>query len=323
MAGPRSGALSLAIAGGSSLCFSTSGTIATPLLESGWSPTAAVLLRAFVAGLVLLAPALVALRGDLRPLWRARWRVIAYGGLGVVGTQLAYFAAIRTIPVGLALLIQYLAPLLLVGLAWVRTRRMPKPVVLIGSALSLAGLVLVIGIVGGTAAGGSLDPVGVLWALLAAVGLGIYFVLGARPDGDIPPIAFAGSSLLVGGVLLAGVAATGLLPVTVGFADVRFLGGDVPWWLPAAGVALLATALAYVLGVTGARRLGTRVASFLGLAEVLFSCVFAWLLLGQALSPLQLVGGVLILAGIVFVRSERPDLPVSPDTLPIPVTEPA
>lgn len=321
MARSRSGVGSLLVALASSLCFSTSGTLAEPLLRAGWSPTAAVLLRVLVAGVVLLAPALIALRGDLRPIWRARWRVLAYGGLAVVGTQLAYFAAIRTIPVGLALLMEYLAPLLLVGFTWVRTRRMPKPVVLIGSALSLAGLLLVIGIVGGGAVGGPLDPVGVLWALLAALGLGVYYLLGARPDAAVPPIAFASSTLLVGGALLAGVAATGLLPVTVSLGDVALLRAEVPWWLPGAGLALVATALAYVFGVAGARRLGTRVASFLGLAEVLFSCALAWVLLGQALSPLQLVGGALILAGIAFVRSERPDAPASPDTLPIPVIE--
>jgi drug/metabolite transporter (DMT)-like permease len=57
-----------------------------------------------------------------------------------------------------------------------------------------------------------------------------------------------------------------------------------------------------VTGIAAAGRLGSRAASFLGLAEVLFAAAFAWILLGEALSPLQLVGGALILGGIACVR---------------------
>ncbi|MGO7984198.1 EamA family transporter, partial [Rhizobium johnstonii] len=78
-------------------------------------------------------------------LWRSRWRILAFGAIPVALTQLAYFAALARIPVGTALLIEYLAPVLLVALVWVRTRTVPRLVVLVGSGLALSGLVLVIG----------------------------------------------------------------------------------------------------------------------------------------------------------------------------------
>jgi len=303
----RSGVASLGIAIASAMAFGTSGTLVKPLLESGWSPVAAVVVRVVAGGLVLLVPSLLVLRGDLRPVWRSRWRVLGYGAFAVAGTQLAYFAAIQRIPVGMALLIEYLAPLLLVGVMWVRTRRMPRALVLTGSALSVAGLLLVIGVVGGTAASGAVDPIGILYAALAALGLAAYFLIGAMPGGDVPPLAFAGSTLLVGGALLGIVALTGLLPFTVGPPDAILLGAQVPDWLIVAAIALVPTALAYVLGIAATGRLGARTASFVGLAEVLFAAVFSWLLLGETLTPLQLVGGALIVGGIACVRLAPPD----------------
>ena len=70
--------------------------------------------------------AVIALRGRWAALWRARWRVIGMGLIGVAGTQLAYFAAISRIPVSTSLLIEYLAPLILVAIVWIRTRRTPR-----------------------------------------------------------------------------------------------------------------------------------------------------------------------------------------------------
>ena len=73
--------------------------------------------------------------------------------------------------------------------------------------------------------------------------------------------------------------------------------------------------MAYVAGILGARLLGAGVASFVGLTEVLFAVLFAWMLLGQTPRPPQLVGGLLVLAGIVLVRlDQRPQ----PEAAPVP-----
>ena len=107
-------------------------------------------------------------------------------------------------------------------------------------------------------------------------------------------------------LLLAG--AVGVLPLAASNADVTLASTQVSWLVPVLGMSLLAAAVAYVAGILGARLLGARVASFVGLTEVLFAVLFAWLLLGQTPRPVQLAGGLLVVAGIALVRlDERAD----------------
>ena len=284
----------------SCISFGTSGAFVKPLLEAGWSPVAAVTARALTAGLVLLPFLLVSLRGCWSALWRARWRVLGMGLIGVAFTQATYFAAIHRIPVSTALLIEYLAPLLLVGYAWVATRRAPRATVLLGSALAVGGLVLVIG----PGALQAVDPVGLALAFSAAIGCALYFVIAARPADGLPPVALAGSGLLLASLVLAVVGATGLLPFTATFGELPLFGADLPWWVPLLIVAVIGTAVAYATGITASAILGSRLASFIGLLEVVSASMFAWLLLGEKLTPLQFVGGALILGGIAAVRME-------------------
>ena len=298
---PMAGGLAAAVL--AAVAFGTSGALVKPLLEAGWSPGAAVTVRALTAGLVLLPLAAVALRGRWRTLWFGRWRILGMGLLGVAATQLAYFAAISTIPVSTALLIEFLAPLILVGATWAATKRMPHRTVLTGSALAVAGLVLVIG----PGAIQAVDPVGLAFAFCAAVGCAVYFFVAARPAHGLPPVALAAAGLLLGGAVLALLGATGLLPFTATFQDLPLFGAMAPWWLPLLLLAVIGTALAYASGITAAGMLGSRLASFVGLLEVVFASLFAWLLLGEELSPLQLLGGALILGGIAAVRADRVD----------------
>lgn len=280
----------------SALAFGASGPFVKPLLEAGWTPGAAVLARALCSAVVLAPFALVALRGSRRALRRERRLVLGFGLVAVAGTQLCYFAAVERLPVGVALLLEYLAPVLLVGLAWARTRRVPPRLTLAGCVVAVAGLVLVV-----DPGGARPDLVGVLFALGAAVGLGSYFVLSARPT-TIPPVALAASGLAVGAVALGAAALVGVLPFAAPLVAVPLLGSTVPWWVPLAVVVLVATAFAYVSGVAATVRAGERLASFVGLSEVLFAVLVAWLLLGEVPGVGQAVGGVLVVAGVVLVR---------------------
>ncbi|MEU8242914.1 DMT family transporter [Actinoplanes missouriensis] len=310
---PRSTGLVAAVI--SAATFGTSGAFIKPLLEAGWSPAAAVTARALIAGLLLLPFVLVALRGRWDTLWRARWRIAGMGVIAVAFTQLSYFAAISRIPVSTALLVEYLAPLLLVLWAWATTRRMPRPAVLLGSALAIGGLVLVIG----PGALQAVDPLGILLAFAAAIGCAVYFVVAARPADGLPPVALAGVGLLLGGAVLGLTGLAGIVPMTVTVTDVTLLGTVAPWWVPLAVVAVFATAIAYATGIFGSSRLGSRLASFIGLLEVVFASVFAWVVVGEALTPLQMVGGALILAGIAAIPAE----PAATDATPAEDVTPA
>ena len=299
MRGSR-GLLGIALGLGAGLAFGAGGVFVKPLLESGWSPGAAVLARISIAAVLLAVPGLIALRFDLRPLWRARWTVLLYGLVAVAGVQFAFYASLERIPVSMTLLIEYLAPIALVLFAWLRTRRMPQLIVLGGSVLAIGGLVLVIG-----PGGGDLDPLGLIFAAIAMIGVCVYYAIGESATEELPPVALIAAGFVVGAIALAIAGAVGVLPMEATFTDVPFLGGTAPWWVLLLTVGALSTAFAYLAGVAAIRMLGARLSSFLGLSEVVFAGIVGWILLGEALGPLQILGGVLILGGIVLVRLER------------------
>jgi len=281
--------------------FGLSGALIKPLLEAGWSPAAAVTLRVFIGGFVLAPFAIIALKGRWIALWYARSRILLMAIVGVSATQLLYFAAVERIPVGIAILLEYMAPLLLVAFAWVTTRRMPKAVVLIGSVVALGGLVLVVSPEGS----GALDPLGIIFGAGAAVGAAVYYVIAARSSEGLPAVALAAAGLLIGGVLLGLVGVVGIVPFDMPMVDVAVLGYVAPWWVPLLIVGVVSTGVAYSTSIMASEMLGSRLASFVGLLEVVSAALYAWLLIGENLSVPQFIGGALILVGIGFVRSER------------------
>lgn len=292
--------VSLVAAVASAATFGTSGTLARPLLEAGWSPGAAVALRTGLAGLVLAPLGWRAMNGNVAAVMRAWRRVIAFGLLGVVGAQLFYFAAVERLPIGVAILIEFLGPVLLVIATSVRRRRLPPATTSIGAFVSVAGLMLVLDLTGD----GSLDPLGVIFALIAATGIAGYFHVAGRPGGDLAPVALASAGLLVGSVGLGIAGATGVLPLSAGRTAVDLFGDVRPWWVPMLLIVFVSTAFPYATGVFAAERLGPTVASFVALLEVVFAVIAAWVLLGEVPRPIQGVGGVLVLAGVALVRLE-------------------
>lgn len=286
----------------SAACFGTSGSFATPLMQVGWSSGAAVAVRVAVAGLLLVVPAALSLRGRWSTVRRNGWLVLAYGLVAVGGCQLFYFNALQTLSVGVALLLEYLGMLMVVGWLWIRHRQRPRRLTIAGTGLAVAGLVLVLDVIGG---GARLDMVGVLWGLAAAVGLATYFVLSSRLDSGLPPLVLACGGLLVGAVALLVLGAVGALPMHASTGDVSLVGRRFAWWVPILGLAVIAAAVAYAAGIAAVRVLGAKLGSFVALTEVLFAVVFAWLLLGQLPAPIQLAGGVLIVAGVALVRLDE------------------
>ncbi|WP_159498882.1 DMT family transporter [Microbacterium sp. 18062] len=295
IAQPRAAGLAIGLV--SALAFSSSGPLVKPLLEAGWTLGAALLVRMTLAA-VVLSPAIVIAARRRPGLIRRQWRIIVGFGLtAVAGCQIFYFAAMQRMPVAVALLIQYLAPVLLVLLAWIRTRRAPSRLVIGGSLVAICGLVLVVDI-----SGAAFDPLGTGFALLAACCVGAYFLLSERTGEELPPLALAAGGLVVGAALMLVLCLVGILPFAMPMVEVVLAGMEIPAVLSILWVGGVATTLGYALGVKAVPLLGSRVASFVGLSEVLFALGFAWLLLGEASGPLQILGGVLIVAGVVLVR---------------------
>jgi drug/metabolite transporter (DMT)-like permease len=310
-------AVGLGLALTSAAAFGTSGSFADSLMATGWTPGAVVTARIVLAALLLTPLALVQVRGHWGRLRASAGLVGLYGLVAVAGCQLAFFNAVKHLDVGVALLIEYLGIVLVVLWVWLRHGQRPRRLTVAGVVAALSGLVLVLDPSGG------LDGAGVAWGLAAAAGLAVFFVASARTDPELPPLVVAWAGMVVGALTLVGFGLVGLLPVRTTGADVVLFGRELSWLVPVTGLALVAAALAYSIGVAAARLLGAKVASFVGLTEVLFAVAFAAVLVGQVPGVGQLVGGLVVLAGVALVQADDATAPAAePEPDPEPEIQP-
>ncbi|MEW1723438.1 EamA family transporter [Streptomyces sp. NPDC093109] len=298
----RSGGLGLALV--SAFAFGGSGVAAKPLIEAGLDPLHVVWLRVTGAALVMLPVA-----------WRHRALLVrrpallvGFGLLAVAGVQAFYFAALSRIPVGVALLIEYLAPALV--LLWVRfVRRRPVTrAAAVGVVLAVGGLACVVEVWAGL----GFDPVGVLLALCAACCQVGYFVL-SDPDGDgedaADPLGVIAYGLLVGAVVLTAVARPWRMDWSLLGGSAVMGGSRVAVWVLLGWIVLIATVLAYVTGVVSVRRLSPQVAGVVACLEAVVATVLAWVLLREHLSAPQILGGAVVLIGAFIAQSSTPKAP--------------
>ncbi|WP_405932917.1 EamA family transporter [Streptomyces sp. NBC_00827] len=300
--GNRGRGVGLGLALASAVAFGGSGVAAKPLIEAGLDPLHVVWLR--VAGAALL---MLPLAVRHRALVRSRPALLAgFGLLAVAGVQACYFAAISRIPVGVALLVEYLAPALVLG--WVRfvQRRPVTRAAALGVVLAVGGLACVVEVWSGL----SFDVVGLLLALGAACCQVGYFVLsdqGSDAGDEAPdPLGVIAYGLLVGALVLTVVARPWNMDWSVlgGTADLN--GTAVAASLLLGWIVLIATVVAYVTGVLSVRRLSPQVAGVVACLEAVIATVLAWVLLGEHLSAPQIVGGAVVLVGAFIAQSSAP-----------------
>ncbi|MGW7351492.1 EamA family transporter [Streptomyces sp. NPDC054784] len=302
--------LGLTIALVSAFAFGGSGPAAKPLIEAGLEPLHVTWLR--VAG---AAVATLPLAWRHRDLLRRRPGLLAgFGLLAVAGVQACYFAAISRIPVGVALLIEYLAPALVLG--WVRfvQRRPVTRAAAVGVVLAVAGLACVVEVWKGMA----FDAVGLLLALGAACCQVGYFVLSDHgtddgDDGGAPdPYGVIAYGLLIGALILTVVARPWTMDWSVLAGDASLDGASVPAYALLAWIVLIATVAAYLTGVVSIRRLSPQVAGVVACLEAVIATGLAWVLLGEHLSAPQVAGGAVVLVGAFIAQSSAPK-PAAPE----------
>ncbi|MER8223137.1 EamA family transporter [Streptomyces sp. NPDC094143] len=286
----------------SAVAFGGSGVAAKPLIEAGLDPLHVVWLRVAGAALVML-PLAVRHRGLLR---RRPGLLAGFGLLAVAGVQACYFAALSRIPVGVALLIEYLAPALVLG--WVRfvQRRPVTRAAAVGVVLAVGGLACVVEVWAGL----RFDALGLLLALGAACCQVGYFVLsdqGSDAGDEAPdPLGVIAYGLLVGAAVLTVVARPWSMDWSVLTGTARMDGTPVAAVVLLAWIVLVATVVAYVTGVIAVRRLSPQVAGVVACLEAVIATVLAWVLLGEHLSAPQLAGGVIVLVGAFIAQSSTP-----------------
>ncbi|PBC80947.1 Threonine/homoserine efflux transporter RhtA [Streptomyces sp. 2224.1] len=285
----------------SALAFGGSGVAAKPLISAGLEPLHVTWLRVAGAALVMLP-----LAWRHRDLPRRRPALLAgYGLLAVAGVQACYFAALSRIPVGVALLIEYLAPALVLG--WVRfvQKRPVTRAAAVGVVLAVGGLACVVEVWSGL----SFDALGLALALGAACCQVGYFVLsdhGTDGDDTVDPLGVIAYGLLIGAVVLTAIARPWGMDWSVLGGGAEMNGTRVPAVLLLAWIVLIATVAAYLTGVVSIRRLSPQVAGVVACLEAVIATVLAWVLLGEHLWAPQIVGGVVVLAGAFIAQSAKP-----------------
>lgn len=299
----------LAFALASALAFGGSGVFARPLLDAGLDPVHVTWLRLAGAALLLL-PVAVRHRDLLR---RRPLLILAYGVFPMAGVQALYFAAIARIPVGIALLIEFLGPVLV--LVWLRLVRRTRvsPAAVVGVVLAVTGLVLLLEVW----AGMRLDAVGVGLALGAAAAQAAYFLLSDRTGEDADPLAVIAFGSLTATLLLLPLARPWnmdweLLATTTALGPLPLPGWSLALWL-----GLVSTVIAYFTGIAAVRRLSPQIAGGVAYLEVVTAIGLAWILLGEALTPIQILGAAVIVTGAFIAQTAVPGTPEPPTAIPV------
>lgn len=302
----RAASVGLAFAVVSALSFGLSGPFAKALIDAGWSSAGTALVRIGGSAVVVLLLLAVQRPGVAAAVRHDAPALLLYGLLAMAGVQVAFFNAVRYMPVSIALLLEYLGPVLVIAWVWVVRRQPPSRRTLLGAGIAILGLLLVVQIWSGTA----IAPAGLAWGLAASVCQASYFLLADRAGAQTPPLVLAGVGMAVGTVVVAVLGAVGLLPIVLTTpSEVVLAGTNFGWVVTAALLVLVSTVLAYLTGIFAIRRIGAARGSLVALLEVVVSALAGWLLLGEVPAVIQLAGGALILLGVALTRPRPETLP--------------
>jgi drug/metabolite transporter (DMT)-like permease len=245
---------------------------------------------ALAAGVAIASPALFKIRK------RDVGRFTVFGVVGLAGVNVLYFAAIARLHLGVALTIQYLGPLLLLLYLKVGHRR-KLPRALWGAAgLAAVGCFFVVGAYNP----GGLDGLGIAAAFGAAITFAVY-LFSSEQAGQRYPAA----TTLVWGFGLSTLFWLIIQPIWTFPLDALSSGRNAAY---AAYVVIGGTLIPFACMITAVRHLPAARAAVIATLEPVLGAVLAWPILGQALSPEQIAGGLVVVGAIVWVQAQRPQL---------------
>jgi drug/metabolite transporter (DMT)-like permease len=292
----------LALGAVSSICFSASGTLAKALTEAGFGALEAVWIRVAGACLILLAVTF-ALRGPrafavLRTSSTVARGVLVFGLVVVAACQGLYFVAATRLPVGVAILLEYAGPVLVVLYLRVIRRQHLRPAAFFGIALAMAGLCCVVQIWSGV----KLDPLGLACGLGAAAGNAAYFLIIDRLTGSIDALTLTSAGMTIGMIVLIPLATPWAAPWSRLGARVALGGAHPPCWVLVLALIVFSTVVSYVVGGMAVQRLSAPVAAAVAYIEPVSASLLAWALLSQRLNTVQIGGGIIVLIGAYIAQ---------------------
>lgn len=290
----------MAVAG--AVFFSVNGSVSKVALTSGMDSTSLVLLRSAGAALVMLALVLVVEPGRLR-VRRSEWPLLlVYGVVGIALVQWLYFIGIARLPVGVALLLEFTAPVMVALWAkFVQHKELGRGL-WVALTLAVGGLVLVAQVWQGL----SLDAVGVAAALGAAVCLASYFVVGEHAVGDRDTLSLACLAFIVATAFWSVANPWWTVPWATLGEQVSLQGTlaayEVPVWALVGWIVVLGTVVPFLLVIGALRHVPATRAGIMGTLEPVFAGVIAYWWLGESLAPVQVVGAVVVLVGVAMAQ---------------------
>jgi drug/metabolite transporter (DMT)-like permease len=281
------------------------GTVSKVILASGISSLRLSQVRTTGAlvGLVLIL--LVTAPARLRVRKRELPYLALFGIGGLAFVQWFYFLSLHRLEVGIALLIEYLAPLLVA--LWVRFafHEAVRRRIWLALALALAGLGLIVDVFHG----GALSTTGIIFALAAAVTYALYILLAEHAVGDRDPVSLLAWGFGFAAVFWAIIAPWWSFPAHRIGADVSLLGHlhahHLPVWALMTWMIVLGTIVPFFLLVSALRHLSATRVAIIAMVEPVVATIVAWVWLGESLSALQLAGAAIVLAAIVLAQTAR------------------
>ena len=287
--------------------FALNGTVSKSILLTGFDPARLSQLRVTAAFVILLAFVALTRRSALR-LHRSEIPILlAYGVLGIAMTQYLYFVSISRLPVGVALLIEFTAPIMVA--LWFRfgMHQPTKRTVWAALAMALIGLALV----GQVWLGFTLNGLGVVAGFGAAAALAVYYVLAdiqvRRPDAR-DPVSLTMWGFGAAALFWAIVQPWWSFPWSGLSGDGYPLGVDgpgVPIWALCTWMIVLGTVFPFWLVVVSLQHIRASQASVIGMTEPLLATFIAWVALGEAMAPVQILGAVIVLGGVLLAERSR------------------
>ena len=286
------------------LLFAANGSVSKSLLVSGIDAAALSQIRVTGAFAILLVFALIFVRPHLKLKLAEVPKFFAYGIIGVALVQYLYFVAINRLDIGVALVIEYTAPVLVALWARFGEKEPVKQRVWFALAITIAGLSMVTNIWGGF----TLDSIGVIAASLAAISLAVYFITGEKLVAKRPPLAVVtlafGASVIFWAILEPWwqFDPTLLAGETNLFAQ---SSNTLPTWLLVSWMIVMGTIAPFFLSFISLRHLKARTVAIVGTLEPVTASAIAFVLLNESLLAIQLLGGAAVLMGVVLAETAK------------------
>jgi len=313
----RQAVIGVLAAAGAAVLFGINATVSKLALGSGMSSLDLVQLRSLGSAVVLMAFLLLTRPASLKVRPRELGFLVVVGIIGIGLVQWFYLVAISRLPVGIALLLEYLAPVLVV--LWVRfvRRQAVRARMWLALALSVAGLAIVARVWQGLA----LDGLGLLAGLGAAAALATYYLSSEASMGTRDPLSLAAWIFSAAALFWSVVQPPWTFRWSMLGQDVMlpmpFGGSTAPLGVLVVWIIVLGTVVPYLFVLVALKSLGSARTGLLGMAEPVMAGLVAWLVLGELLTGIQLLGAVLILSGIILAETARQRCPAGrPVVLP-------